>query len=131
MVASEVKMLATQTGTSTAEIGAQIAKCRLPPRRLSTRSAESADDRRGQLDLASIATAVEAQGVATAEIARNVQQTSQSVKDVTATIGGVSKAATETGVAATEVLSAADGLSRQAVQLTSEVGSFVEDVRAA
>jgi methyl-accepting chemotaxis protein len=69
--------------------------------------------------------------VATAEIARNVQQTSQSVKDVTATIGGVSKAATETGVAATEVLSAADGLSRQAVQLTSEVGSFVEDVRAA
>jgi hypothetical protein len=29
------------------------------------------------------------------------------------------------------VLSAADGLSRQAEQLTSEVGSFVEDVRAA
>ncbi|MGY4624081.1 hypothetical protein ACVWY3_001837 [Bradyrhizobium sp. USDA 4486] len=43
----------------------------------------------------------------------------------------VSKAATETGIAASEVLSAADGLSRQAEQLTNEVGSFVEDVRAA
>jgi methyl-accepting chemotaxis protein len=132
VVASEVKMLATQTGTATAEIGAQIAQ-------IQAATKEAVDAIRGITGTIeevssisnAIATAVEAQGVATAEIARNVQQTSQSVKDVTATIGGVSKAATETGVAATEVLSAADGLSRQAVQLTSEVGSFVEDVRAA
>ncbi|MCS3730113.1 methyl-accepting chemotaxis protein [Bradyrhizobium betae] len=132
VVASEVKMLATQTASATADIGAQIAQ-------IQTATKEAVDAIRGIAGTieevssisSMIATAVEAQGVATAEIARNVQQTSQSVKDVTATISGVSKAATETGVAANEVLSAADGLSRQAEQLTSEVGSFVEDVRAA
>ncbi|MGY8711965.1 methyl-accepting chemotaxis protein [Bradyrhizobium sp. 18BD] len=132
VVASEVKMLANQTASATAEIGAQITQ-------IQNATKEAVNAIRGisgtieEVSSISnvIATAVQAQGVATAEIARNVQQTSQSVKDVTANISGVSKAATETGVAATEVLSAADGLSRQAEQLTSEVGSFVEEVRAA
>ena len=132
VVASEVKMLANQTASATAEIGAQITQ-------IQDATKEAVNAIRGisgtieEVSSISnvIATAVQAQGVATAEIARNVQQTSQSVKDVTANISGVSKAATETGVAATEVLSAADGLSRQAEQLTSEVGSFVEEVRAA
>ena len=43
----------------------------------------------------SIASAVDEQGAATAEIARNVQQTAQAAQDVTANIGGVSRAATE------------------------------------
>ena len=132
VVASEVKMLATQTASATADIGAQIEQ-------IQGATKEAVDAIRaiaGTIEEVSsisnvIATAVQAQGVATAEIARNVQQTSQSVKDVTTNISGVSKAATETGVAASEVLSAADGLSRQAEQLTSEVGSFVEEVRAA
>jgi methyl-accepting chemotaxis protein len=38
----------------------------------------------------SIAAAIEEQGAATAEIARNVQQTAQAAKDVTANIDGVS-----------------------------------------
>jgi methyl-accepting chemotaxis protein len=46
-------------------------------------------------------------------------------------IGGVSRAATDTGAAADQVLSAAANLSRQAEQLTSEVGSFIAGVRAA
>ena len=41
----------------------------------------------------SIAAAVDEQGAATAEIARNVQQTARSAQDVTANIGGVSQAA--------------------------------------
>ena len=78
---------------------------------------------------ANIAAAVEEQGAATAEIARNVQQTARSAQEVTTTIGGVSQAATETGAAAAQVLGAAGDLSRQAEQLTSEVGSFIAEVR--
>ncbi|MGJ4998811.1 methyl-accepting chemotaxis protein [Bradyrhizobium sp. HKCCYLS3077] len=132
VVASEVKMLATQTASATADIGGQISQ-------IQAATKEAVDAIRGIAGTIeevssishAIASAVDAQGVATGEIARNVQQTSQSVKDVTATISGVSKAATETGIAASEVLNAADGLSRQAEQLKTEVGSFVEEVRAA
>jgi len=60
-----------------------------------------------------------------------VQQTARSASEVTVNICGVSQAATETGVAADQVLGAAGDLSRQAEQLTSEVGSFIAEVRAA
>jgi methyl-accepting chemotaxis protein len=78
-----------------------------------------------------IAAAVEQQGAATAEIARNVQQTAVSTQAVTDTISGVSQAANDTGAAAGEVLGAASGLSQQAAQLTNEVNSFVTGIRAA
>lgn len=59
------------------------------------------------------------------------RETIRSASDVTTNIGGVSQAATETGQAAGQVLSAAGDLSRQAEQLTSEVGGFIAEVRAA
>ena len=68
---------------------------------------------------------------ATAEIARNVGQTSASVQEMTGGIGGVSQGANDTGAAAGEVLAAASDLSRQAKQLTAEVGDFVGGIRAA
>ncbi len=71
------------------------------------------------------------QGQATAEISRNVQQTATSTQHVTANIAGVNHAASATSAAATEVLGASDGLSRQAEQLTAEVNSFVAGARAA
>lgn len=132
VVASEVKMLATQTATATADIGEQIAQIQAATKQAVDAIRSIAGTIQEVSSISNvIATAVKAQGEATAEIARNVQQTSHSVREVTSNISGVSKAATETGVAATEVLNAADGLSRQAEQLTSEVGSFVEEVRAA
>jgi len=132
VVASEVKMLATQTATATADIGEQIAQIQAATKQAVDAIRSIAGTIQEVSSISNvIATAVKAQGEATAEIARNVQQTSHSVKEVTLNISGVSKAATETGVAASEVLNAADGLSRQAEQLTSEVGSFVEEVRAA
>jgi methyl-accepting chemotaxis protein len=74
---------------------------------------------------------VEEQGAATSEIARNVQQTAVSTRDVTSNIAGVSQAVSETGAAAGQVVSAAGGLSKQAEQLTYEINTFVEGVRAA
>jgi len=50
---------------------------------------------------------------------------------VTANIGGVSTAANETGNAASQVLSSASNLSKQAEQLAAEVNTFLAGVRAA
>ena len=132
VVANEVKSLASQTAKATEEIGTQIAQ-------IQSSTKEAVDAIRGITGTieevssiaVSIAAAVEEQGAATAEIARSVQQTAQSANDVTVNIGGVSQAATETGAAADQVLSAAGDLSRQAKRLTSEVGSFIAEVRAA
>ncbi len=132
VVASEVKTLANQTAKATEEISTQIAQIQAATR-------EAVDAIRaisGTIEQVSsistgIAAAVEQQGAATAEIARNVQQTASSAGQVTAHIGHVNDAAAETGGAATRVLSAAADLSRQAEQLSGEVGGFIAEVRAA
>ena len=79
----------------------------------------------------SIAAAVEEQGAATSEIARNVQQTAANTQVVTSNISGVSRGCHDTGAAATEVLTAAGDLSRQAENLSAEVNSFISKVRVA
>ncbi len=132
VVASEVKSLAQQTAKATEEIGTQVGQIQSATKeavaaiRVITGTIEEVSS-----IAVSIAAAVEEQGAATAEIARSVQQTARSASDVTVNIGGVSQAATETGTAADQVLSAATDLSRQAEGLTSEVGSFIAEVRAA
>jgi methyl-accepting chemotaxis protein len=60
-----------------------------------------------------------------------VQQTSRAAQEVTDGISGVSQAASETGVAADKVLTAAADVSKQADQLSGEVHAFVTRVRAA
>ena len=132
VVASEVKSLANQTADATKEIGAQIGQIQLATREAveAIRRISGTIEQVGAIST-SIAAAVEEQGAATAEIARSVQQTAESTRDVTVNIGGVSQGATDTGTAANHVLQAAAGLSRQALELTSEVGSFVAEVRAA
>ena len=132
VVASEVKNLANQTTRATGEIGAQITQIQLATK-------EAVDAIQGITTTieevsaisTSIAAAVAEQGAATTEIARSVQHTVRSAHEVKANIGGVNQSATETGTAAAHVLSAAVNLSRQAGQLTSEVGSFIAEVRAA
>jgi hypothetical protein len=132
VVASEVKNLAQQTAKATGEIGDQVADIQS-----SVTEAVEAIRRiaRTVEQVSAIATniagAVEEQGSATAEIARNVQQTAKSAQDVSVNIGGVSAAAAETATTAGTLLDAAGGLSRQAAQLSGEVGSFVAEVRAA
>ncbi len=132
VVASEVKNLAQQTAKATDEIGKQISQVQLA-------TTEAVEAIRGISvvieEIGTIATmiaaAVEEQGAATAEIARNVQQTAASTQTVTANITGVSQAASDTGMAAGQVLDAAGDLSRQAESLSGEVARFVADVRAA
>jgi methyl-accepting chemotaxis protein len=78
-----------------------------------------------------IVTAVEEQGATTAEIARNVSVAAVGTSDVSRSILAVSRAAGETGHAASQVLDAASELSTQAERLRLEIDTFLAKGRAA
>jgi methyl-accepting chemotaxis protein len=132
VVASEVKSLAHQTATATEQITTHIGHIQsATSEAVAAIRAISGKIEDISANSASIASAVEQQGAATSEIARNVQQTASNTETVTHNIAGVSRAIGETGSAAVQVLSAAGELSKRADQLSQEVDSFVNDVRAA
>jgi methyl-accepting chemotaxis protein len=132
VVASEVKSLASQTAKATDEIRAQIASMQSV-----TTSAVSAIRNIGQTigeinDVTTaIAAAVEEQGAATREIARNIQHASGGTSEVSSNIVGVSTVSAETGAAAGEVLKASDALRREADGLRAEIDAFLINIRAA
>jgi len=74
---------------------------------------------------------VEEQGAATQEISRNVQQAALGTQQVSSNIVDVQRGAGETGSASSQVLSAAQSLSRDSNRLKLEVGKFLNSVRAA
>ena len=132
VVASEVKSLASQTGRATEEIGAQISQIQAATREAVAAIRGIATSIEEVSSIAtSIASAVEEQGAATADIARTVHQTATAAQDVTINIGGVGQSANDSSAAASQVLSAAGELSKQAERLSSEVNTFVAGVRAA
>jgi methyl-accepting chemotaxis protein len=132
VVASEVKSLANQTAKATDEIRSQIASMQQV-----TTSAVSAIRNIGQTigeinDVTTaIAAAVEQQGAATREIARNIQHAAGGTSEVSSNIVGVSTASAEAGRAASEVLGASDELRREADMLRSEIDVFLSNIRAA
>ena len=79
----------------------------------------------------SIAAAMEQQGAATQEIARNVQEAARGTTEVSSNISGLNQIVEETGAASVEVLSASDELGQQAEQLRARVGTFLSDIRSA
>lgn len=132
VVASEVKSLASQTAKATEEIRTQIAGMQEI-----TTSAVGAIQGIGRIigeidDVTTtIAAAVEEQGAATREIARNIQHAAGGTSEVSSNIVGVSTASAEAGAAASEVLSASDALRREADMLRGEIDAFLNDMRAA
>nr|GAJ32492.1 hemolysin secretion protein precursor [Bradyrhizobium sp. DOA9] len=132
VVASEVKSLASQTAKATDEIRTQIASMQSV-----TTSAVGAIQGIGRIigeinDVTTtIAAAVEEQGAATREIARNIQHAAGGTSEVSSNIVGVSTASAEAGAAATEVLGASDALRREADMLRGEIDTFLNDMRAA
>ena len=71
-----------------------------------------------------IASAVEEQGSATQEIARNVQQAALGTTEISSNVSGVRQAASDTGAAAHQVLSASSELSRQSEMMRGQVGDL-------
>ncbi len=132
VVAAEVKALAEQTAKATGEIGQQISGIQAATQE-SVGAIQDISDTIGKMSeiSAAIASAVEQQGAATQEISRNVQQAANGTEQVSANIADVQRGASETGSASSELLSAADSLSRDSSRLKLEVSKFIGNVRAA
>ncbi|MFY7959166.1 MAG: methyl-accepting chemotaxis protein [Elsteraceae bacterium] len=132
VVAGEVKNLATQTARATQEIIAQVSSMQN-----TTAAAVSAISRidhtisRMNEISASIAAAMEEQGAATQEIARNLQEAAAGASDMSNNVGGVNAVVERTGDASQRMFGAADQLSRQTEALKGEVSAFLGAIRAA
>ncbi len=132
VVAAEVKQLAEQTAKATGEISQQISGMQAATQDSVGAIREIGGTIERMSEIAStIASAVEEQGAATQEISRNVQQAAQGTQQVSSNICDVQRGATETGSASSQVLAAAQSLSRDSNRLKDEVTRFVETVRAA
>jgi methyl-accepting chemotaxis protein/aerotaxis receptor len=132
VVASEVKALAEQTAKATGEIGQQVGGIQSATQESVSAISEISGTIARLSEISSaIAAAVEQQGAATQEIARNVQQAAQGTQQVSSNVGDVQRGASETGSASSQVLSAAQMLSRDSNRLKLEVGKFLNSVRAA
>jgi methyl-accepting chemotaxis protein len=132
VVASEVKALAEQTAKATGEIGQQITGIQSATQESvnAIKEISGTIERLSEISSA-IAAAVEEQGAATQEISRNVQQATHGTQQVSSNITDVQRGASETGLASSQVLSAAQSLSGESNRLKLEVGKFLNTVRAA
>jgi methyl-accepting chemotaxis protein len=132
VVAAEVKQLADQTSKATGDIGAKVQEIQ---KATGDSVASMGEILRVVGDIKQISTAiagaVEEQGAATAEIARNCQQASTGTNQVTQNIAGVGQAAEMTGAASTQLMSLSTDLSGQADDLRKVVEVFVRDFAAA
>jgi methyl-accepting chemotaxis protein len=132
VVAQEVKALAAQTAKATDEIATQISGMQSATQE-SVGAIKEIGATIGHIAeiAAAIAAAVEEQGAATQEIARNVQQASQGTSEVARNIGDVNKGAVETGEASSQMLTSAKSLSSESSRLSYEVEKFLATIRAA
>jgi methyl-accepting chemotaxis protein len=132
VVASEVKALAAQTAKATEEIAVQIAEMQAA----TDESVQAIREIGTTINLISeissaISAAVEQQGAATQEIARNVQHAAKRSGAVASSIADVNRGAGETGSASSQVLLSAKTISNESIRLKTEVEKFLTTVRAA
>jgi methyl-accepting chemotaxis protein len=132
VVASEVKALAKQTAQATGEISEQVKSIRLATDG-SVRAIESISSIIAEMSSisAAIAAAVELQGAATGEIARNVQQAAAGTTEVSSNVTGLKEVARKVGSSSREVMTAADEVANSLGSLNREVEGFLSNLRAA
>ena len=132
VVASEVKSLANQTAKATDEIRQQIVSMQTVTTTAvgAIRNISNTISEINEVTTA-IAAAVEEQGAATREIARNIQHAAGGTSEVSSNIVGVSSASSQAGTAAGQVLTASDALRREADVLREEIDAFLSNIRAA
>jgi methyl-accepting chemotaxis protein len=132
VVATEVKNLASQTAKATDDISIQIAA-------ISTTSGRAAADigrlrgvvdRIGQIS-SMIAAAVEEQGAATQEIARNVTEAASGSGEINKSIAAIAHVAQRTDSAAGVMVGSADQMVESLTRLRTSVDGFLSGVRAA
>ena len=132
VVANEVKSLASQTAKATDEISAQVGAMQNVTTE-AVQAIEGIGRTIGAINeiTSAISIAVEQQGSATQEIARNVQEAALGTGQVSSNIAAVNHAAEKTGSASNGVLASAEQLSKQAATLRTDVDRFLANIRAA
>ncbi|WP_259782763.1 methyl-accepting chemotaxis protein [Aestuariispira ectoiniformans] len=131
VVATEVKSLASQTAKATEEISQQVSGIQSATD-MSAKSIREISDMISELDsiATSIASAVEEQGAATQEIARNAQHASGGTSAVSQNVTAVSEAVAQTNDAASSVLESANALAQQAQVMQQELQDFAAKIRS-
>jgi len=130
VVAHEVKSLATQTANFTAEIEAQIGQVQTATDKVSSSITEigtviaEVNEITGK-----VAGASEAQSLATADIARNVDEAFSVVREISANIQSLAATARDTEQLATSTMVASGDLSSQSGLLTREIRSYLGEAR--
>jgi methyl-accepting chemotaxis protein len=129
VVASEVKNLASQTAKATDEIGANITEMQHATSD-SVQAVRHIGEKIGEMNEIStgIASAMEEQGAATQEIARNVQQASAGTVEVSSNTNGILEAARGAGQAAARVSDVSRKIEAQVNVLRKEVAGFLRTV---
>jgi methyl-accepting chemotaxis protein len=131
VVASEVKSLAVQTAKATEEISGQISAVQS-----STSGAVEAigriASRMQEINqfASAVSAAVQEQSAATGEISRNVTSAATGTKEIVSLLSDVAGATGGTRSSAQTVLSASEAVETAAVNLRSEVESFLSKVAA-
>ena len=132
VVAGEVKHLAGQTAKATDEISTQIAAIQDATKQAVVAIQGIAKTITTVNEIATtISSAVEEQGAATQEIARNINEASQGTQEVSTNIAKVVQSIDETGAVANDVLAAAEKMSSQSDRLRGQVEGFFASIRQA
>jgi len=129
VVANEVKHLAGQTARATQEIAGHISSVQTETRaavqavQLMTETVLRISDLSG-----AIAGAVEEQGCATSEIARNIEGVSDGTRQVADTIGEVARSAADANAIARQLNAEAETLTKGSQSLDVEVREFLQNL---
>jgi methyl-accepting chemotaxis protein len=131
VVANEVKALAGQTARATQEIADKIRTIQQATSG-SVAAIQVISGTIGQMreSAQAIAAAVEEQGAATTEIARNVELAANGTEDVTMRIAEMNRSSQATRASADEILRSADNAARQSSALRGQVSQFLARLRA-
>ena len=131
VVANEVKSLANQTGKATEDISTQVTAVQSATNQAVTAIRAIVGTITHVSEIAgSIASAVEEQGAATQEIARNVHQAAAGTTLVTQYMSELSGATSQAGTSANSMLSSTQSLADEARSLRTEVQAFLSNIRA-
>lgn len=131
VVASEVKSLASQTAKATEDITEQVVAIQ----NQSSVAVKAVTNIRNVISeinniSISIASAVEEQSAATKEISRNVSHASGQTQSISQSVEIVNGTTNEVGSAASQVLSASDGLLVNSNELNEQVENFLARLRS-
>ncbi|MDE1153248.1 MAG: methyl-accepting chemotaxis protein [Micavibrio sp.] len=130
VVAAEIKSLASQTTVATKQIEEQISFIQGSAAE-TVGVLQQVSSTIGEMNKvsSSIAAAVEEQGMATQEIARNVQQAAEITQMVSSNANDVKEVSASSSGALSQMIAAASDLSRQSESLRAQVGGFLRDIR--